>query len=313
MDGERSELGAEVDQSLTPNVKSALKKNRARTHTMFKLSLPVYLGAIWVAYRVIRFLKVLNTYGYVKGYRPLLDPHSLPGNAIPANWWHMGFMWPWIQRKHAHFNHTHDLTTLVPLLMGNGAYFAASVGVAKQVWGNEAKTHLLKPADFTTERFARVVEKSALVYNSMKEELGSAEHVLTNLHSLLLRFTLVMVCRCGFGMPVAWKQSKDQDEIAIFDRALFLFEACAKSTILKTVMALSDALAASRRAQYSTEKDMGEEHAHDLFTKLVSAADGNTKYALEPPEVTGNMLSLLFAGNETTSSALMSTLVFLGL
>ncbi|KAJ7615498.1 cytochrome P450 [Roridomyces roridus] len=304
----------------------------------------MYMGAIWVASRA---------HGYVKGYRPLLDPHSLPGNAIPANWWHMGFMWPWIQRKHAHFNHTHDLTTLIPLLMGNGTYFAASVGVVKQIWGNDARAGLVKPVDFTTESvwgtsivsangedwkrhrrvvapafttkmFSRVVEESTSLYSSMKDEFGS-DQVVTNLRSLLHRFTLVMICRCGFGMPVSWKQGgTSQDKIDIFDRALSV----ASSTLVhrlifpkwvwslpikslrhidqswKTVLTLLDSIAASKQAQYSSEKELGEEHAKDLFTKLISATEEDSKYTLTPSKVTGNMLSLL---------ALMSTLVFLGL
>ncbi|KAJ7446632.1 cytochrome P450, partial [Mycena latifolia] len=330
---------------------------------MSPLALCIQVGAVLVAYRVLRFFKVLNAYGYNKGYRPLLDPHSLPGNVIPANWWHPGFMWPWIQRKHAHFNHTHDLTTLVPLLLGNGAYFAASVDVAKQVWVNEAKTHLVKPADFTTEnvwgssiasangedwkRHRRVVapaftSKMHVLINfpipcpyiqPSTGELLSGGPVLTNLHSLLLRFTLVMICRCGFGMPVNWEQSTDQDEVAIFDRALFVASTTLVHRLIfpkwvwklplkrlrdideswKTLIALLNALAAIRQAQYSAEEELGEEHAADLFTKLISATNGATKYELEPPQVTANMLSLLFAGNETTSSALMSTVVFLGL
>lgn len=60
----------------------------------------------------------------------------------------------------------------------------------------------------------------------------------------------------------------------------------------KTVMTLLDTLAASRQAQYSAEKELGEEHAQDLFTKLISATDGDTKYALEPPEVVSACFSL---------------------
>ncbi|KAJ7174494.1 cytochrome P450, partial [Mycena filopes] len=302
----------------------------------------------------------------LKGYRPLMDPHSLPGNAIPASWWSMGFMWTWTQRKHAHFNHSHDLTTLVPMLFGNGAFFAASLGVVKQLWMSEGKTVILKPADFTTDsvwgssvasangedwkrhrrvvapaftpkmqvpflcrltilspdRFSTVVEEATSLYQSMKGDLVSGEP-----------FTLVMICRCGFGMPVTWKQSKADDEIAVFDRALSV----ASTTLIprlifpkwvwklpiqslrdidhswKTVMALSNSIAASRQEQYSAEKELGQGHPHDLFTKLISATDGTTKYALEPSAVTANMFSLLFAGNETTASALMSTVVFLGL
>ncbi|KAJ6602223.1 cytochrome P450 [Mycena sp. CBHHK59/15] len=341
---------------------------------------PLYAAAALIAYRALRFFQVLKAYGYVAGARPPLDPHSLPGNAIPATWWHMGFMWPWTQRKTAHFNHTHDLTAIVPLLVGNGAYFAASAGVAKQVWGNEVRTRLLRPKDFTTERvwgssiasangedwrrhrrivaptftsdmLARLVDESAVVYKSMNEALlGTNESVVNNMHVLLLRFTFVMICRCGFGMPVGWTQSAEHDEIAVFDRALSV----ASTTLIlrlifpnwvwslpikrlretneswKTVMALVDAIAARRQAEYAAHKELGEDGIHDLLTKLVSATDGTAKYALAPPEVvrvcpvniaifslngtqTANMMSLLFAGNETTSSALLSTIVLLGL
>ncbi|KAJ7226872.1 cytochrome P450 [Mycena pura] len=345
------------------------------------LRVSLCLAAVFVAYRAVRFLSALHAHGYVKGARPLLDPHSFPGNAIPSNWWHMGFMWPWIRRKHAHFNHTHDLTTLIPLLSGGGAYFAASVAVARQVWGNEAKTHLVKPKDFTTESvwgssvasangddwkrhrrvvapafthkmFSKIVEESALVYDQMKGDFCTTDVHLTNLHALLLRYTFVTICRCGFGMSVDWKQSSSRDEVAVFDRALSV----ASGTIIprlifpkwvwrlpiqrrvcasyhfpptltaqcslrkiddswKTVLTLLDAITASRQAQYAARKSLGDDEIDDLFTKLVSSTDGAAKYALEPPDVdkTANMMSLLFAGYETTGSALMSTLVLLGL
>ncbi|KAJ7739086.1 cytochrome P450 [Mycena maculata] len=106
-------------------------------------------------------------------------------------------------------------------------------------------------------------------------------------------------------MPVAWQQGKDHDKISIFARALSV----ASTTLIhrlifpkwlwklpiqslrdidnswKTVITLLDALATSRQAQYSSEKALGKEHARDLFTELISATDGDTKYALEPPEV----------------------------
>ncbi|KAJ7615517.1 cytochrome P450 [Roridomyces roridus] len=200
--------------------------------------------------------------------------------------------------------------------------------------GEDWKRHrrVVAPA-FTTKMFSRVVEESTSLYSSMKDEFGS-DQVVTNLRSLLHRFTLVMICRCGFGMPVSWKQGgTSQDEIDIFDRALSV----ASSTLVhrlifpkwvwslpikslrhidqswKTVLTLFDSIAASKQAQYSSEKELGEEHAKDLLTKLISATEEDSKYTLTPSEVTGNMLSLLFAGNETTASALMSTLVFLGL
>ncbi|KAK6996790.1 cytochrome P450 [Favolaschia claudopus] len=322
----------------------------------------LYAVAGLVAFRVLRYFRALRAHGYVEGYRPLLDPHSLPGNAIPPTWWHMGFMWPWYQRKHSHFNHTHDLTTLIPLVWGNPAYFAASVGIVRQVWGNEAKTGLVKGVDFTTEgvwgssiasangenwkrhrrvvgpsftqqMFSRVVDESGTLYGKMKSEFIGKDLVLNNLHALLLRFTFVMICRCGFGMPVDWKQSSGHDEVAIFDRALSV----ASTTLIHrlilpnwlwrlpiqslrdindswdTVLTLVKSIAASRQAEYSTQKELGNDSVDDIFTKLVSSTDEGAKYSLNPAEVTGNMMSLLFAGHETTSSALLSVLVLLGL
>ncbi|KAF7329958.1 RNA helicase [Mycena kentingensis (nom. inval.)] len=337
-----------------------LQSNHLRGSAM--LTIPLYLGAVFCAYRLVRFWGQLKFHGYVPGYRPLFDPHSLPGNLMPPGWWSMGFMWPWIQRKTTHFNHAHDLTTLVPLLMGNSIYIAASVDMAAQLWGSEGKAHLLKPADFTTERvwgssiasangddwrrhrrvvspafsakmLARVVDETASVYDGMKSEFTTDSVVLTNLHSLLLRFTLVIICRCGFGIPVEWKQSAGTDEISTFDRAI---STASTTLILKlifpkwawalpirklrnidaswaTLLALISALAAGRQEEYSTRKEVGDDEMKDIFTKLVSATDETARYYLTPEDVTGDMLSLLFAGHETTGSALMSTIVFLGL
>ncbi|KAF8162282.1 hypothetical protein K438DRAFT_1775985 [Mycena galopus ATCC 62051] len=223
------------------------------------LPLPLCLGAIFVAYRILRLLKLLNAHGYVKGYRPLLDPHSLPGNAIPANSWHMGFMWPWIQRKKAHFDHTHDLTTLIPLLLGNGVFIVASVGVAKQVWVNEVKTHLRRPADFTTEGFSRVVEESSSVYNEMKHEFASQKPVV-NLHSILLQWVWVLPVQSLRAINHSWD----------------------------TIIMLSNAIAASRQAEYRAGKALGDEQINDIFTKLVSSTEKTTKYSLDPSEVDKN-------------------------
>ncbi|CAK5278914.1 unnamed protein product [Mycena citricolor] len=319
----------------------------------------------------------LTTHGHLKGYRPLLDPHSLPGNTLPANSWSMGFMWPWIQRKTAHFNHQNDLTTLIPLVVGNPMYIAASTNVARQLWVNEIKNGLERPADFTTDgvwgssiasangddwrrhrrivapaftqnmylmfssvrfvsvadffvRFTSIVNESSSVYSDMKKEFHSGQ-TITNLHALLLRFTLVMICRSGFGIEVDWKQrSGSSNSASIFDRALSL---ASKTLIVRlispkwlwklpfktlkdineswtTVISLSNELAAQRQTEYSIDKAAGVDDVADIFTKLVSTLESDAKYSLDPPEVTANMLSLLFAGN---ASALMSTIVMLGL
>ncbi|KAJ7695428.1 hypothetical protein B0H17DRAFT_1131478 [Mycena rosella] len=131
-----------------------------------------------------------------------------------------------------------------------------------------------------------------------------------------------MICRCGFGMPVTWERSKERDEVAMFDRALSVAPTTLIQRLIIPKWVWRLPIKSLRNVDKSWQttgpifggKDLGEEHAADLFTKLISATDGATKYALEPAELkTANMLSLLFVGNETTSSAPLSTLVFLGL
>ncbi|PBK59726.1 cytochrome P450 [Armillaria solidipes] len=326
--------------------------------------LPLLLGATFALHRIWRFISLLKRHDYLKGYRPLFDPYSFPGNAIPTTSWNLGFMWSWVYRRTAHFEHAYDLTTIIPIF-GNASYLGASVSIAKQVWGNESKTNLTKPEDFTTEKifgssiasangadwrrhrrvvaplfnttmFSTVVKESGSVYRDMVAKEAWKEKnnfIVADMPSLLHRFTLVMICRCGFGMPVEWTQSLDHTEVATFDRELSV----AARTIIhrfilpdwvwalpikslraimqswRTVLSLMDGIAARRQAEFSLEKDFGDGNITDLLTKLVSVTDGTSKYALEPSEVTANMMSLLFAGNETTGSALLSTLTLLAL
>ncbi|KAK0445840.1 cytochrome P450 [Armillaria borealis] len=319
------------------------------------LWLPLLLPTVFVLHRVLRFLVLLRRHKCTKGYRLLFDPYSFPGNAIPTTWWNLGFRWTWLYRRTAHFEHAYDLTTIIPVF-GNPYYVGASVDIAKQVWGNELKTNLAKPQDFTTEtifgssiasaqgsdwsRHRRAVAPSfntaMRVYRDMVSKEAWEEKnnvVVADLDRILHRFALVMICRCGFGIPVEWTQGRDHSELATFDRELSV---AARTIILRfilpdwvwklpvqslraimqswrNVLSLMTSIAARRQTGFSLEKQFGDGNITDLLTKLVSATDGANKYALEPAEVTANMMSLLFAGNETTSSALLSTITLLAL
>jgi hypothetical protein len=50
----------------------------------------------------------------------------------------------WVE---AFFNHTHDIITMVPILLGTACYYTGSLEVMKQVLTVEGKTHLIKPKD----------------------------------------------------------------------------------------------------------------------------------------------------------------------
>ncbi|KAK0221398.1 cytochrome P450 [Armillaria fumosa] len=306
------------------------------------LELPfLLLTAVFVLHRVLRFLMLLRRHKSTMGYKVLFDPYSFPGNAIPTTWWNLGFRWTWIYRHTAHFEHAYDLSTIIPVF-GNPYYIGASVDIAKQIWGNELKTNLAKPQDFTTEgifgssiasaqgadwsrhrravapslnttMYSRIVEESDVVYRDMvsKETWEEKNNVVVaDLDRILHRFALVMICRCGFGMSVEWTQGRDHSELSTFDRELSV---AARMIILRFILPdwVWKLPIQSLRAIMQSWKIDG--NITDLLTKLVSATDDANKYALKPAEVTANMMSLLFAGNETTSSALLSTITLLAL
>jgi hypothetical protein len=108
--------------------------------TSAMLPLPLCIGALFVAYRVLRVLKLLNVsdphsshsdhHGHTGPWicerissdfksafvswwassfmEPSVNDKPPTGNAIPANSWHMGFMWPWIQRKNGELDLTKE-------------------------------------------------------------------------------------------------------------------------------------------------------------------------------------------------------------
>ncbi|KAJ7221316.1 hypothetical protein GGX14DRAFT_558814 [Mycena pura] len=297
------------------------------------LRVSLCLAAVFVAYRAVLFLSALHAHGYVKG--ALLDPHE---NAIPSIWWHMGFKWPWIRLKHgacrrrqrtrllttcrAPHARPHDLDPAAErrrVLRGVGCGRAAGLGERGQdasgetqrlhegevrlalasfaravvecacsVWGSSVafangddwKRHrrVVAPA-FTQKMFSRIVEESALVYDQMK--------VL-----LLLRFTFVTICRLIVGLAAAHPKARPR----LIPLPAHTHRACS----LRKIDDSWKTTGAVRRPQISQR---GEDL--QLFTKLVPSTDGAVKYALEPPDVPPRA--------ETTGSALMSTLVLLGL
>ncbi|KAK0457448.1 cytochrome P450 [Desarmillaria tabescens] len=296
------------------------------------LWLPLLLAATFFSVSSLDILGFIKgeRHGCTKGYRPLFDPYSFPGNALPTTWWNIGFRWTWLYRRTAHFEHSYDLTTIIPVF-GNPYYVGASADIAKQVWGNELKTNLAKPQDFTTERIFGGSIASAHGTDWRRHRRAVAPSFNTAMYSTVIKESGVVYrdmdtpqihvsYDLSFGMPVEWTRGNDHSELTTFDRE---FSVAARTIIYrlilpdwvwklpiqslraimkswKNVLSLMTSIAARRKAEFSAEKDFSDGNIPDLLTKLVTATDGTNKYALGPVEVTANMMSLLFAGNEVS-------------
>ncbi|KAJ7175368.1 cytochrome P450, partial [Mycena filopes] len=291
-------------------------------------------------------------HGHVPGFRPLFDPQSPLGSLIPTCWWNPGYLWPWLWRKSAYFNHQHDVISMVPLLVGRPCYYVGSMDVMKQLFGQEGKVQLVKPLELTTAKiwgdsiasssgdmwrrhrrivgpafnaknYSLVAVESVRTFKAMSAIQGweTEQNVLIpEIDSLILRFTFIIMARCGFGLPVSWETEKDGSETSPLEDALsiasktliprFIIPRWAYSLPFKNVMRLMGKLVLTRQEDLSSAN---EETNSDIFSRLVSASDGTGKYTLEEEEVTANMLSILFAGNETSASVLVTTIVCLAL
>jgi len=54
-------------------------------------------------------------------------------------------------RGSAYFNHSHDVISSVPLLIGEPCVYTCSFDVMRQILGNEIKAGLVKPPDMTMD------------------------------------------------------------------------------------------------------------------------------------------------------------------
>ncbi|KAJ7478583.1 cytochrome P450 [Mycena galericulata] len=310
------------------------------------LSFAVVFGAARV---YTRYTAALNLHTHVPGFKPLFDPQSPLGSIIPTCWWNPGYLWPWIWRKTAYFNHRHDVISMVPLLVGRPCYYVGSVEVMKQLFGQEGiwgdsiasssgdmwKRHrrIVGPA-FNAKNYSLVATESVRTYKAMASVEGwdsETDILITAINPIVFRFTFIIMARCGFGLPVSWVNKDDGSETAALEEALsiasttliprFVIPRWAYRLPIKklheidqawnTVMELMGRLVLTRKEYLALEDDADKNQ--DIFSRLVNASDGSGKYTLEAEEVTANMLSILFAGNETSASVLVTTIVCLAL
>ncbi|KAJ6590178.1 cytochrome P450 [Mycena vulgaris] len=310
-----------------------------------------------------RYVAALNLHNHLPGFRPVFDPQSPIGSLIPTYWWNPGYLWPWIWRKTAYFNHQHDVISMVPLLFGRPCYYIGSVEVMKQLFGQEGKVELVKPLELTTAKiwgdsiasssgemwkrhrrivgpafnarnYSLVAAESIGTYKTMSSVEGweSEEEILIpEINPIILRFTFIIMAKCGFGLPVSWITRNDNSATAALEDALsiasktliprFILPRWAYYLPIKklheidrawnSVIHLMGKLVLTRKEDLSLENETDQNN--DIFSRLVNASDGSAKYTLDGDEVTANMLSIMFAGNETSASVLVTTLVCLAL
>ncbi|KAI0788446.1 hypothetical protein C8Q75DRAFT_232476 [Abortiporus biennis] len=96
-------------------------------------------------YRVHKFWEALKHVNFLPGMRPLFTPLIPISVLLPTTRWNPGIGWHWKWRKTAYFNRTHEVISVIPLLLGRSVVYISSLSVMKQVFGQEQKIGLNKP------------------------------------------------------------------------------------------------------------------------------------------------------------------------
>ncbi|KAF8575025.1 cytochrome P450 [Ramaria rubella] len=321
---------------------------------------------VFVVSRAHKFLTGLQSVGYAPGLRPAFHPLSILGVIIPTMWWNPGLNWSWEWRKTTFFNHSYDVISMVPFLLGAPCYYTGSLNVIKQLLGQEGKTHLVKPRElttvlllwgdnvfsandemwkrhrrvvapaFTTRTYALVWKEAITTYNEMvaaedwdTKGPGSVVHI----NPLTTKFALIMISRCGFGLPMPWVDTREGDNELTWSEALGIVS---KTAILRlitprwvyalpiqrlreierawtTLSKLMHEFIMEKKQELAAQNSVRQTREGDVFTQLVSAYDENAKFGLEEQEVIGNVFTLMFAGHETTATVLAVTLGYLAI
>ncbi|KAJ7672076.1 cytochrome P450 [Mycena rosella] len=202
---------------------------------------------------------------------------------------------------------------MVLLLVGRPCYYVDSVGVMKQLFDQEGKIQLVKPLELTTAK----MRGDIATYKAMSSVEGwetEDEILIPEINLIILRFTFIMMAKCGFGLPVWWATRIDDSDAAALEGALSI---ASKTLIPRFIL--------PRWAYYLPFKKLHEiDRAWNsvilLMGKLVLArkeeflldddADNNNNIF---NRLTANILSILFAGNEPSASVLVTTIVCLAL
>ncbi|THH08425.1 hypothetical protein EW145_g2712 [Phellinidium pouzarii] len=298
------------------------------------MSLPVVITIGVATLYTYKFLRGLWGVGFTPGPRPLFSPLTPFGMVLPANWYlNPSSNWSWIWRKTAYFNYTHDVIAFVPWIVGDATYYTSSLDVTKQLLGAENKIHLEKPVELTTARFADVWRTVRSLYREVGEVEGwdqRDEIIFDEVNSFALKFTFTIISRCGFGFATPWSTGlkthmEFPDALRLVSETFILrvilpqwaykmpFDRLRRMDDAWTIVASSVLDAINKRKDENAEPTANGDPRPDLLSYLVASWTNLNKQGLEEHDVIANMFSLMFAGHETTSSALVTIMCYMAI
>ncbi|KAH7920397.1 cytochrome P450 [Leucogyrophana mollusca] len=322
--------------------------------------------SVVVVSRVVKFIKGLKAVSFLPGRRVPFQPLSLPGVLFPETTWNPGLLFTstWRHTRNIYTRNGGDAFSVVPYIHGAPVLYTQSMAVARQVvttghksatfgkaesmaaalvfWGPSIATaegdlwrkyrRIMAPA-FNNQTYARVWTTSQRLYADLLEVEGwnSLDVVdVPSTEALTLKFALIIIASCGFGVPFSWAAPPSHDgQLSI--------QECLQTIAHTNVFAIAAPgwvwrlpfrwIQNTRRA-YDSMRVFMHEHVRarreaihssetrekDVFTLLVEASEEEGgKMAMSDEELIGNTFALLFAGHETTGHTLAATLAFLAL
>ncbi|KAF7347785.1 Leukotriene-B4 omega-hydroxylase 3 [Mycena venus] len=239
--------------------------------------------------------------------------------------------------------------------------------VAKQILAAEGKTQLFKPRRIvaglllwgenlvaasgemwkrhrrivtpalTAKTYTLLVSETIATYREMidAENWSHEEEILvTDFNRLPRKLALILIARCGFGVPMPWMDAPTDENGLTFAKSLTIVTETViprliipswfyKLPINRTRIieeawsglgSFMHTFIENKKAEIQGQlSETDDKQSGDILSRLVAAMDSEGKISLDEQEVLGNIFTLMFAGHETTASVIAATLAYLAI
>ncbi|KAJ7625360.1 cytochrome P450 [Mycena polygramma] len=320
----------------------------------------IALSSVFLSFRAYQYISASTTCDMASS-SPLFSPFSIPGLILPRSTWNATFLWMWLDRKTSYFNHKHDVVLMNPLFAGAPVIWVGSSRVVQQLLGNEAKLRMVKPVELTLKsligdslasasgdvwrKHRRILSPAfnAQLYSFAWDETSVAYEEVVNsegwltereidvpsINAVVHKFSLMMISRCAFGIPLEYQESasnlsdpdfpealqriiKDFVLYAIIPRWMFRLP-FQRLRFARTSWQKVESEIKALQQSRSLQSSKSEQDSADILGRLVSSFEGSGKFELSQEELFADIFTLMFAGHETTASAITTTLGYLAL